>query len=189
MSDQTIPHRLDADDLPGGTAPVRRAALALGSNLGDRFDTLQASLDSLAETPGVAIVAVSPVYESAAVGGPEGSPDFLNAVVIVETALPPGLLLDRALALEDAFGRVRQERWAPRTLDIDVLVVGNLVVDDGERLQVPHPRLAQRAFVLVPWAEVDADAEVPGAGTVRALLAAVDTSGVRRTDDVLLAAS
>jgi 2-amino-4-hydroxy-6-hydroxymethyldihydropteridine diphosphokinase len=190
MSDLTAPHAVDTDSLTGQLAAVRHAVLALGSNLGDRLETLQATVDSLAETPGVVLSAASPVYATDPVGGPSDSPEFLNAVVLVETTLSPETLLERSLALEDAFGRLREERWGPRTLDIDILVVGDLVVnrtaEGGPSLQVPHPRLAERAFVLAPWADLEPDAQVPGLGTVRELLARVDTSGVRRTDDELV---
>jgi 2-amino-4-hydroxy-6-hydroxymethyldihydropteridine diphosphokinase len=128
--------------------------LGLGSNIGDRLAHLQAAVDGLARAPGVAVVAVSPVYETAPVGGTPQD-DYLNAVVALDTELTPRALLDVAQHLEAAEHRVRRERWGPRTLDVDVLLVGDEVVDEPD-LVVPHPRLRDRAFVLVPLADLDA---------------------------------
>ncbi|HMG27870.1 MAG TPA: 2-amino-4-hydroxy-6-hydroxymethyldihydropteridine diphosphokinase [Acidimicrobiia bacterium] len=133
--------------------PVRRAYLGLGSNVGDRTLALQHSVDGLAATGGVAVVAVSSVYETAPVGGPE-QPDYLNAVVAIDTDRTPRELLEIAKRLEDEAGRVPGERWGPRLLDVDVLLVGDDEVDE-EDLVVPHPRLYERAFVMVPLAELD----------------------------------
>lgn len=130
----------------------RRAYLGLGSNLGDRLANLQGAVDGLAATPKVDVVAVSAVYESAPVGGP-AQPDYLNAVAVVETSLRPRALLEVARRLEAAAERVRFERWGPRTLDVDLLLVGSERVDEPD-LQVPHPRMWARAFVLAPLAEV-----------------------------------
>jgi 2-amino-4-hydroxy-6-hydroxymethyldihydropteridine diphosphokinase len=125
-----------------------RAFLALGSNLGDR----QAYIDAaVADMPDV--VAVSPVYETDPVGGPDGQPPYLNAVVELDTDLSPRRLLELCQRLEQAAGRVRQERWGPRTLDVDVLLVGDLVVDEPD-LVVPHPRMWERDFVLRPLADL-----------------------------------
>jgi dihydroneopterin aldolase/2-amino-4-hydroxy-6-hydroxymethyldihydropteridine diphosphokinase len=138
---------------------------------------------------GLALVALSPVYETVPVGGPP-QPEYLNAVLIAETTLPAMALLRRGQAVEAAFGRVRQEVWGPRTLDVDVIVYGDVVSDDPE-LRLPHPRAAERAFVLAPWLDADPDAEIPGQGRVAELLdAAVARNGgqpgVRRLDDVQL---
>jgi dihydroneopterin aldolase/2-amino-4-hydroxy-6-hydroxymethyldihydropteridine diphosphokinase len=138
---------------------------------------------------GLALVALSPVYETVPVGGPP-QPEYLNAVLIAETTLPATALLHRVQAVEAAFGRVRQEVWGPRTLDVDVIVYGDVVSDDPE-LRLPHPRAAERAFVLAPWLDADPDAEIPGQGRVAELLdAAVARNGgqpgVRRLDDVQL---
>ena len=138
---------------------------------------------------GLALVALSPVYETVPVGGPP-QPEYLNAVLIAETTLPAMALLRRGQAVEAAFGRVRQEVWGPRTLDVDVIVYGDVVSDDPE-LTLPHPRAAERAFVLAPWLDADPDAEIPGQGRVAELLdAAVARNGgqpgVRRLDDVQL---
>jgi 2-amino-4-hydroxy-6-hydroxymethyldihydropteridine diphosphokinase len=168
--------------------PWRRAALALGANLGDRLVALQSAVDGLAATDGVRLVAVSPVYETDPVGGPGEQPDYLNAVVVVETSLRPANLLARAHALEDAAGRVRVEHWGPRTLDVDLLAVGSESAQ-AEHLVLPHPRLAERAFVLVPWADVDPSFEVSGLGTVGALLrrlGPLDGAAVRPRPDLHL---
>jgi|SRR5215218_3802031 len=165
---------------------VRRVVLALGSNQGERLAMLQGAVDALADTPDLAVLALSPVYETDPVGGPEQA-DYLNAVVVAASPHAPRTLLERALAIEDAFDRTRDVRWGPRTLDVDVVTVGDLTVDEPD-LVVPHPRAAQRAFVLVPWCDADPSAALPGAGPVAELLASLDTSGVRRRDDLVLEA-
>ncbi|HEY4398484.1 MAG TPA: 2-amino-4-hydroxy-6-hydroxymethyldihydropteridine diphosphokinase [Acidimicrobiia bacterium] len=137
----------------GGRPPVRRAHLGLGSNVGDRESALQAAVDGLAAADGVTVVAVSPVYATEPVGGPE-QPEYLNAVVAVETDRTPRELLEIAKRLEDEAGRVPGERWGPRPLDVDVLLVGDDEVDEPD-LVVPHPRLYERAFVMVPLADLD----------------------------------
>ncbi|WP_066366305.1 2-amino-4-hydroxy-6-hydroxymethyldihydropteridine diphosphokinase [Herbidospora mongoliensis] len=161
-----------------------RAVFSLGSNLGQRMDYLQSGLDALFDAPGMAFVALSPVYETDPVGGPSQGA-YLNAVVIAETSLDPRTLLDRANGIEDAFGRVRKEHWGPRTLDVDIIMVDNLMSDDPE-LILPHPRAHERAFVLVPWSQADPAAVLPGRGSVAALLAGVDQSGVRLRADLSL---
>jgi 2-amino-4-hydroxy-6-hydroxymethyldihydropteridine diphosphokinase len=163
---------------------TRRAVLALGSNLGDRFATLQGAVTALLDAPGIEAVAASPVYETDPVGGPE-QPDFLNAVLVVDTSLSADLLLARAKATEDAFDRTREVVWGPRTLDIDVITVGDETRETPE-LTLPHPRAHERAFVLEPWYDVDPDAELPGRGRIADLLAATRGTGVRRRDDLQL---
>lgn len=185
MTNFPNPAVVDADTLTGDLRPLRRAALALGSNLGDRLEYLQAAVDALTDSSEIIAVAVSAVYETEPVGGPAEQPPFLNAVLVVDTTLSPRSLMERCQAAEDAFGRTREVPKGPRTLDVDVLAVGDKTVED-EDLQVPHPRLAERAFVLVPWAEVDPEFSVPGLGRVGALSDAVSKSGVRRLDDVEL---
>jgi 2-amino-4-hydroxy-6-hydroxymethyldihydropteridine diphosphokinase len=161
------------------------AVVALGSNLGNRLETLQGAVDALEDTPGVRIRAVSPVYETDGVGGPEGQPTYLNAVLVLRTTLPPHSLLERANAVEDAFGRVREVRWGSRTLDVDILAYEG-VVEESATLTLPHPRAHERAFVLAPWLDLDPAAEIPGAGPVAELLGAVGTAGVRQRDDLSL---
>ena len=177
-------HVFDADTLTDEMRPVQRAALALGSNLGDRLDYLQAAVDAITESPEIIPVAVSSVYETEPVGTRTDQPQFLNAVLIVDTSLSPRSLFERCKAAEDAFGRSRKEPKGPRTLDLDLLAVGNYTIDDPD-LTVPHPQFAERAFVLIPWAEVDPQFEVPGHGRVADIRAASkDKHEVRRLDDV-----
>ena len=166
------------------TSSSRRAALALGSNQGNRLEILQGAVDALAETDGVEIVAVSGVFETDPVGGPQ-QPDYLNAVVVVQTALSPRELLGRAHEIEQRFGRLRVERWGPRTLDVDIVAVGDEIVDEPD-LVVPHPRAAERAFVLLPWRDADPDAGLPGRGPIADLLTGLDTTGVRPRPDLSL---
>ena len=143
---------------------MTRAYLALGSNLGDRLAYLQLAVDALRAFDGVTVEAVSHVYETAPVGGPEQGP-YLNAVVALDSQLEPSRLLDLAHRLESGAERVRVERWGPRTLDVDVLLVGDEHVDTPD-LVVPHPRMAERAFVVVPLADLDPAwrSRIPGDG-------------------------
>jgi 2-amino-4-hydroxy-6-hydroxymethyldihydropteridine diphosphokinase len=134
-------------------ATARRAYLGIGSNLGDRVGHLQLAVDQLAVASGVTVVDVSPVYETAPVGGPE-QPDYLNAVVAVDTICSPRELLELAHRIETDAERVRTVRWGPRTLDVDVLLVGDERVEDPD-LTVPHPRMTERSFVMVPLADLD----------------------------------
>ncbi|MEW2520038.1 2-amino-4-hydroxy-6-hydroxymethyldihydropteridine diphosphokinase [Actinacidiphila alni] len=164
----------------------KTAVIALGGNLGNRLETLQGAVDALEDTPGVRVKAVSPVYETEPWGVPEGSQAaYFNAVALVRTTLPPQSLLERAHAIEEAYLRVRTEHWGPRTIDVDIITYQNVTSDDPA-LTLPHPRAHERAFVLVPWHDVDPAAEVPGHGTVAALIESVGTSGVRRRADVEL---
>jgi 2-amino-4-hydroxy-6-hydroxymethyldihydropteridine diphosphokinase len=156
---------------------VTTAHLALGSNLGDRAAHLRGALAALQRDGAVRVVAESAVYETAPVGGPP-QPDFLNMVVAVATELAAEELLARCLAVEAEHGRERGERWGPRTLDIDVLTYGAAMLRT-ERLTLPHPRMAERAFVLVPLAEVAPELKI-GDTTVRELAARSDRSGLRR---------
>jgi len=177
---------IDTDALTGDMHPIRRGVVALGSNLGDRFANLQGAVDSLADTPDVWITAVSPVYETDPVDAPEGSDAFLNAVMLIDTTLPAATLMDRALAVEDAFDRVREtEMNAPRTLDVDIVMLGDRRSDE-EFLRLPHPRAAERAFVLQPWHDVEPGAVLLDHGPVAKLLEATDTGGVTRRDDLEL---
>ena len=160
------------------TPGARSVVLALGSNLGDRRDILQGCVDAIARIPEVQVMAVSPVYETVPVGGPP-QPDYLNAVVLARTTLSSRVLLDRLHEVEAAFDRVREVRWGPRTLDIDIITVAGETRDDPE-LTLPHPRAHERAFVLAPWHDVAPDAVLPGHGPVAALLAGTDSSGIRR---------
>ena len=157
----------------------RRAVLAIGSNLGDRLGTLQRCVQAIGRIGDTEVLAISPVYQTAPVGGPP-QPDYLNAVLIADTGLAPGDLLRAAHRIEAEFGRVRDVRFGPRTLDIDIISYSGEVSSDAV-LTLPHPRAHERAFVLAPWHDVDPDAVLPGHGPVAALLAATDQSGIRRS--------
>jgi 2-amino-4-hydroxy-6-hydroxymethyldihydropteridine diphosphokinase len=161
-----------------------RAVLSVGANLGDRLGTLQGCVQAIAELPDTDVLAISPLYETAPVGGPP-QPDYLNAVVLIQTGLPPRALLDALHRIEARFGRVRAERFGPRTLDIDIVDYAGQVSDEAD-LTLPHPRAHQRAFVLAPWHDLDPGAELPGHGPVAALLAGLDRTGVRPVPDQAL---
>jgi 2-amino-4-hydroxy-6-hydroxymethyldihydropteridine diphosphokinase len=170
----------------------RTVVLALGSNLGDRLATMQAGIDDLAAAPGIALAAVSAVFETSPVGGP-GQPDYLNAVLLAVSALPGREILRLTQAAEHAQGRVRTVRWGPRTLDIDIIASGEEISDDP-RLTLPHPRAHERAFVLLPWYDVDPGATLPGFGPLASLIASLGSDSpvggaagtVRRRDDLRL---
>ena len=155
---------------------MTRVALALGANLGDREANLATAVAALAASPHVSLVAVSDVYETDPVGGPE-QPAYLNAVVIADTDLAPEDLLARCHDIEQQCGRTREVHWGPRTVDIDVLVHGQQVLDGP--MVLPHPRAHERAFVLVPWVQVAPDMEVPGRASVAELATSVGDAGVR----------
>lgn len=131
---------------------VQWTFLGLGSNLGDRLDYLQAAVDGLDDHPKIRVDAISSVYETEPVGGPEQG-QYLNMVVRAATLLPPRRLLGATQEVEQLLGRMRGERWGPRTIDVDILVYGDRSMR-RRNLQIPHPRLARRAFVLVPLLEV-----------------------------------
>jgi 2-amino-4-hydroxy-6-hydroxymethyldihydropteridine diphosphokinase len=156
---------------------VNTAYLALGSNLGDRVALLRGALVSLRRGDAVRVTAESAVYETAPVGGPE-QPDYLNLVVAVETNLTPEALLERCLGIEVEHGRVRRERWGARTLDLDLLCYGAVELKT-DRLTLPHPRMAERAFVLVPLAEIAPELKI-GDSKAGALAAKIDRSGLRK---------
>jgi 2-amino-4-hydroxy-6-hydroxymethyldihydropteridine diphosphokinase len=172
--------------LPDGAAAVR-AFLALGSNLGDRLEHLRRAVSLLGDREGVRFVRSSRVYETSPVGPPQ--PDYLNAVIEVETTLGARGLLRACLDVEQAMGRVRAERWGPRVIDVDVLTFDDERIDEPD-LVVPHPRMHERAFVLVPLLELTADPMLPGAVRVADLRLADDAvSGVRAVAPPLAAAS
>lgn len=152
---------------------MTRAALSIGSNLGDRLAHLRSVVEALHP------VLVSPVYETAPWGGVEQD-DFLNAILVVDDPDTDAAgWLARAQACERAADRTREVRWGPRTLDVDVIDVDGTVSADPV-LTLPHPRAHERAFVLVPWADVEPDAVLPGHGPIAALIP--DSPDVRRTD-------
>jgi 2-amino-4-hydroxy-6-hydroxymethyldihydropteridine diphosphokinase len=160
------------------------AVLSIGSNLGDRLAFLRSAVN------GLPVLAVSPVYETAPWGVTDQD-DFLNAVLVVSNEDVDGWgWLRRAHELENAAGRVRDAQWGPRTLDVDVITVAGVSSADP-LLELPHPRAHERAFVLVPWLDVQPDAELPGHGRVADLVTALSpaqAAGVRRRDDLTLEA-
>lgn len=186
MTETPNPHIVDTDTLTGDMQPIRRAVLSIGANLGERMVGLQGAVDALQDTPEVWLTSVSPVYETEPIDSPSGSERYLNAVVLVDTTLSAARLLDRAQAIEEAFGRQRNGiPNASRTLDVDLIVVGDKRSAEPQ-LQLPHPRASERAFVLVPWHDVEPDAVIPDAGPIADLLAVVGSEGVSRRDDLVL---
>lgn len=160
---------------------MSRAVLSLGSNLGDRIGYLAAAVGSF----GDAVVAVSPVFATPPWGGIE-QPDFYNLTLIVDDpSVDAAGWLTRCQAAERAAERTREVRWGPRTLDADVITVDDVISDDPV-LTLPHPRAAERAFVLVPWLSVDPDAVLPGLGRVDALVTALDTADIVEVPDAVV---
>lgn len=139
---------------------AERAYLGLGANLGDRLGTLQRAVDLLAEHARIRVLRSSRVYETQPVGGP-AQPDFLNAVIEIETELGPDVLLRVCQRVEGELGREREVRWGPRTMDVDILTYGRRTIDEPS-LTVPHPRMHERGFVMVPLLELDEDPPLPG---------------------------
>jgi 2-amino-4-hydroxy-6-hydroxymethyldihydropteridine diphosphokinase len=163
---------------------LTRAYLGLGSNLGDRRALLAQAVEAL-DWGDVSVVARSRVYETTPVGGPPDQPDFLNQVVAVETALDARGLWERCSAVEASLGRAREHetRWGPRAIDIDVLAFGDDVVEEAD-LQIPHPRMTERAFVLVPLAEIAPDLPIDDGRTVAEVARALGADGsVRPVED------
>ena len=158
--------------------PVVVACIGLGANLGDAPATVRAAVQALAQLPQCRLLAASRLYRTPAWGNSD-QPDFINAAVALETTLPAPLLLERLLDTEQQFGRQRLpgERWGPRTLDLDLLLYGDAVIDLPQ-LKVPHPHLHERAFALLPLVDVAPEALIPGRGTVRDALAATKTCGI-----------
>lgn len=152
------------------------ACIALGANIGEPVRQVEAGFAALAALPDTRLVARSSLYRSAPVGYAD-QPDFINAVAVIETSLAPHALLEALLAIERAYGRVREFANAPRTLDLDIVLYGDTVMHDTG-LTIPHARMLERAFVMVPLAEVAPDAKVPGWGRVSDLAARVDASSV-----------
>ncbi len=155
-----------------------RAWVALGSNLDDPVAHVRRAFDELSALPGSRLAACSSLYRNPPMG-PQDQPDYVNAVVRLETSLSPLRLLDALQAIERDHGRERRRHWGERTLDLDLILYGQRRLAHP-RLTVPHPGIRERAFVLVPLAELDARVEVPGHGTVDALLSGVDDAALQR---------
>jgi 2-amino-4-hydroxy-6-hydroxymethyldihydropteridine diphosphokinase len=164
-------------------AASTRAWIGIGANLGDPIASVRAAIAALDEVGGLRVAQCSSLYRSTPVGpGMDGQPDYINAVVGIDTALSPAALLDALFAIELHFGRQRSVRNAARTLDLDLLLYGEDIVDQPG-LQVPHPRMHQRAFVLQPLAEVAPDTLIPGQGRADALSHALPEQGITRLPD------
>jgi len=157
------------------------AYIAIGANLGKPVQQVMAGVEALAMLPDTRLAAVSSLYRSAPVGYAE-QPDFVNAVVKIETALPPRALLDALLGIEQSFGRVREVKNGPRTLDLDIVLYGDAKVDEPG-LVIPHPRMHERAFVVVPLAEIAPDQPVPGGGRMADLVARVDAASLEKIEE------
>ncbi len=157
-------------------APRTVACIALGANIGEPLCQIESAFAALAMLPDTRLVARSSLYRSAPAGYAD-QPDFINAVAVIDTALAPQALLAALLAIERAHGRVRDFPNAPRTLDLDIVLYGDVVVHE-HGLTIPHARMLERAFVMVPLAEVVPEMRIPEHGTVRELAARVDAAGV-----------
>jgi 2-amino-4-hydroxy-6-hydroxymethyldihydropteridine diphosphokinase len=158
-----------------------RAYVGIGGNLDDPLSHVRRAFQALAALPASQCVARSPLYRSTPVGGPPDQPDYLNAVAALDTALSPDALLAALQKIESAQGRVRNVRWGPRTLDLDLLLYGALIRDDP-RLTLPHPRLHERAFVLYPLYDLAPTLLLPGRGRLREWLERCPPLGMIRLD-------
>lgn len=160
------------------TQAPRTACIALGANIGEPLRQIEAGFKALAALPGTRLTARSSLYRSAPVGYAD-QPDFINAVALIDTTLDPHALLDALLAIERVNGRVREFANAPRTLDLDIVLYGDAVIHDPG-LTIPHARMLERAFVMLPLAEIAPDMQVPGQGRVSELAARVDADSIEQ---------
>ncbi|NJL64061.1 MAG: 2-amino-4-hydroxy-6-hydroxymethyldihydropteridine diphosphokinase [Methylacidiphilales bacterium] len=155
---------------------IAQSAIAIGSNLGDSQEIVVAAMETLAQTPGIELLTKSSWYRTKAVGPPQ--PDYLNGCAILQVEMIPELLLEILLNIENKYGRIRRDRWGARTLDLDLLLYNDLILNTP-KLQIPHPRMGDRAFVLVPLAEIAPDwLEPVSQRTIKELVKDVDCSGV-----------
>lgn len=159
---------------------LTRAYIGLGSNLEDPRAQVERAINSIEKIPDTSLINVSSWYQSTAVG-PGDQPDYINGAVSVDTYLPPESLLSALQTIEAAQGRVRNERWAARTLDLDLLLYGDIIVST-DRLQVPHPRLQERNFVLYPLAELAPRLALPSGDTLQSLVESIGTEGLSKLE-------
>lgn len=164
-------------------AQTHKACVALGANIGEPLRQIEAGFAALSALPGTKLIARSSLYRSAPVGYAD-QPDFINAVAMIETALTPHALLDAVLAIERVNGRVREFPNAPRTLDLDIVLYGDVVLQEPG-LTIPHARMLERAFVMVPLVEIAPDVVVPGQGQVRDLAEKVDLASVAQLQKIM----
>lgn len=160
---------------PRTPAPTVTAVVAIGANLGDRAQTIAEAIAEIDRLPLTSVIRAAEPIETVAVtvdGPRDDAPRYLNTVALVSTRLAPAILLEHLHAVEDRHGRVRRQRWGDRTLDLDLITYGDLTIDTPT-LTVPHPRAAEREFVLAPWLSIDPDASIVGVGQVADLLAAL----------------
>jgi 2-amino-4-hydroxy-6-hydroxymethyldihydropteridine diphosphokinase len=165
----TTPKRFNAAKI---AAVANTAFVGIGSNLGDREENLRRAVELLSAEDGIDVTAVSAIRETDPMGPVEQGP-FLNGAIRIETDLAPRQLLERLLGIEQSLGRVRAERWGPRTIDLDLLLYDDLYVDEPG-LTVPHPRLHERRFALEPLADLAPSLEIPGRGAISTLLAGLE---------------
>ncbi len=158
-----------------------RAYIGIGGNLDDPVFQVRRALQALSALPACRRVTQSPLYRTAPVGGPPDQPDYINAVAALDTTLAPEELLAALQGIETAWGRVRTERWGPRTLDLDLLLYDRLISNDP-RLTLPHPRLHERAFVLYPLHDIAPNLDIPGHGPLPELLARCSPLAITRLD-------
>lgn len=161
---------------------MNKAVLSVGSNIGDRLVYLQLALNHIAESGHTNVTALSSVYETVPVGGP-AQEDFFNAVFVVETTLNPEQLLEFVNGIEHEAQRERIEHWGPRTLDVDIVDFAGIHRTD-DHLTLPHPRASERSFVLIPWLDVEPQAELDGHGPIAELVKHLNSAGVRERADL-----
>ena len=160
------------------------AYIGLGSNLENPLQQIKTAIDDLQSLADINIVSVSSLYQSPPMG-PADQPDYINAVLALETSLNPHQLLDALQSVEQLHGRVRKRHWGERTLDLDILLYGDQILDD-ERLKIPHPGMHERAFVLYPLAEIAPDIEIPGIGTLQKILPSCPQGDLQQVEHISL---
>lgn len=160
------------------------AYIGLGSNLENPLQQIKTAINDLQSLADITIVSVSSLYQSPPMG-PADQPDYINAVLSLETMLPPHQLLDALQSIEQLHGRVRKRHWGERTLDLDILLYGDQILDD-ERLKIPHPGMPERAFVLYPLAEIAPEVEIPGIGALQQILPLCPQGDLQQVEQISL---